>query len=153
MRISEKGIALIKHFESCRLVAYPDPGTGNAPWTIGWGHTGPEVKPGLIWTQEQADHALLLDLKQFERDVLFLVNVPLTQAQFDALVSFTFNVGSDIDEDTLAEGLGDSTLLKKLNAGDYAGASREFLKWNRAGRKVLPGLTRRRNAEMALFLS
>ncbi|MGC6061442.1 lysozyme [Enterobacter kobei] len=153
MRISEKGIALIKHFESCRLVAYPDPGTGNAPWTIGWGHTGPDVTPGLMWTQAQADHTLLLDLKQFERDVLFLVKVPLTQAQFDALVSFTFNVGSDIDKDTLAEGLGDSTLLKKINASDYVGASREFLKWNKAGKKVLPGLTRRRNAEMALFLS
>lgn len=153
MRISEKGIALIKHFESCRLVAYPDPGTGNAPWTIGWGHTGPDVTPGLIWTQALADHTLLLDLKQFERDVLSLVDVPLTQTQFDALVSFTFNVGSDIDKDTIAEGLGDSTLLKKLNAADYAGASREFLKWNKAGKKVLPGLTRRRNAEMALFLS
>lgn len=151
MRTSEKGQALIKSFESCKLKAYPDPKTGGAPWTIGWGHTGPEVKPGLVWTQAQADETFIVDLADFERDVESLVKVPLTQGQFDALVSFAYNVGSDIDEDDIAEGLGDSTLLKKLNAGDYAGAADEFPKWRKP--ISLPGILRRRQAERALFLS
>lgn len=152
MKTSENGKAIIKAFESLELVAYPDPGTGGAPWTIGWGHTGPEVKPGLTWTQAQAEQALSNDLAQFERDVTQLVKVEINQNQFDALVSFAFNVGSDIDADDIAEGLGDSTLLKKLNAGDYDGAADEFPKWNKAAGKVLKGLTRRRNAERDLFL-
>lgn len=151
MKTGAKGQALIKSFESCKLKAYPDPKTGGAPWTIGWGHTGPEVKPGLVWTQAQADAAFLSDLAVFERDVTSLVKVPLTQNQFDALVSFAYNVGSDIDADDNAEGLGDSTLLKKLNAGDYAGAADEFLKWRKPIN--LPGILRRRKAERALFLS
>ena len=152
-KTSETGIDLIKSFESCRLKAYPDPGTGGEPWTIGWGHTGREVKPGLIWTQQQADKALIEDLMQFEQDVNDLVKVNINQNQFDALVSFAFNVGSDIDDDTLAEGLGDSTLLKKLNAGDYHGAADEFPKWNKSDGKTLTGLIRRRAAERELFLS
>lgn len=152
MKISENGKALIKEFENLEVIAYPDPGTGGAPWTIGWGHTGPEVKPGLTWTRTQAEQALNNDLAQFERDVTQLVKVKINQNQFDALVSFAFNVGSDIDADDIAEGLGDSTLLKKLNAGDYDGAADEFPKWNKAAGKVLKGLTRRRNAERDLFL-
>ncbi|WP_110915636.1 lysozyme [Enterobacter roggenkampii] len=151
MKVGPEGRALIQSFESCKLVAYPDPGTGGVPWTIGWGHTGPEVKPGLVWTQAQADAAFLSDLAVFERDVNSLVKVPLTQNQFDALVSFAYNVGSDIDADDIAEGLGDSTLLKKLNAGDYASAADEFLKWRKP--LNLPGILRRRKAERALFLS
>lgn len=151
MKTGAKGQALIKSFEDCRLRAYPDPKTGGAPWTIGWGHTGPEVKPGLVWTQAQADAAFLSDLAAFERDVTSLVKVPLTQNQFDALVSFAYNVGSDIDADDIAEGLGDSTLLRKLNAGDYAGAADEFLKWRKPIN--LPGILRRRKAERVLFLS
>ena len=153
MKTSERGRAFIKGFENCRLEAYPDPGTGNEPWTIGWGHTGPEVKPGLVWTQEKADQVFDDDLSQFERDVMSLVTVPLSQSQFDALVSFAFNVGPDIDADDIAEGLGDSTLLKKLNAGDYQGAADEFPKWNKSGGKVMPGLVRRRAGERSMFLS
>lgn len=152
MKISTNGLNLIKSFESLELIAYPDPGTGGAPWTIGWGHTGAEVHPGLTWTQAQAEQALLNDVAQFERDVTELVKVEINQNQFDALVSFAFNVGSDIDSDDIAEGLGDSTLLKKLNAGDYDGAADEFPKWNKSGGKVLKGLTRRRAAERDLFL-
>lgn len=152
MRTSENGIAVLHYFESCKLKAYPDPGSKNgAPWTIGWGHTGTEVKPGLIWTQEQADAAFVIDLRRFERDVASLVKVPITQGQFDALVSFAYNVGSDIDADTIAEGLGDSTLLRKLNAGDYEGAALEFRKWNKNDGKTMRGLTRRRYAEECLF--
>lgn len=151
-RTSPHGISLMHYFETCKLMAYPDPGSKNGePWTIGWGHTGPEVKPGLEWTQQQADSVFVDDLRRFERDVLSLVKVPLTQGQFDALVSFAYNVGSDIDADTIPEGLGDSTLLRKLNAGDYAGAAIEFLKWNKNDGKPMRGLTRRRHAEMGLF--
>ncbi|MGH5310300.1 lysozyme [Citrobacter freundii] len=149
MQTSHKGIALIKGFEGCRLTAYPDPGTGGAPWTIGYGWTHPidgkPVKPGMTIDQETADRLLKTGLVSYENDVLKLVRVKLTKGQFDALVSFAYNVGS--------RALSTSTLLKKLNAGDIKGASDEFLHWNKAGGKVLNGLTRRREAERALFLS
>jgi lysozyme len=153
MRISAHGIAVGHYFESCKLTAYPDPGSKDGkPWTIGWGHTGPEVVKGLVWAQAQADAAFVADIARFEREVLSLVKVPLTQGQFDALVLFAYNVGSDIDADTIAEGLGDSTLLRKLNARDYAGAALEFRKWNKNDGKVMRGLVRRRAAEECLFL-
>lgn len=177
MKTSPEGIALIQHFEHCELAAYPDPASplgrkctrlnldlrdyrkvpnwkslSGKPWTIDWGHTGPEVTPGLIHTQTQADDNLAKDLAVFEADVSRLVKVNITQRQFDALVSFAYNVGSDMDGDGIAEGLGDSTLLKKLNAGDIQGAANEFLKWNKCGGQVLRGLTKRRTAERALLL-
>lgn len=149
MQTSHEGIALIKGFEGCRLTAYPDPGTGGAPWTIGYGWTHPidgkPVKPGMTIDQETADRLLKTWLVSYENDVLKLVRVKLTKGQFDALVSFAYNVGS--------RALSTSTLLKKLNAGDIKGAADEFLRWNKAGGKVLNGLTRRREAERALFLS
>lgn len=153
MKISNNGLNLIKTYEGLELTAYPDPGTGGAPWTIGYGHTGPEVHAGLVWTKQQAEQALVSDVTQFERDVTSLVKVQINQNQFDALVSFAYNCGSDIDADDIAEGLGDSTLLKKLNAGDYDGAANEFPKWNKSGGKVMSGLTKRRNAERSLFLT
>lgn len=150
--LSKHGEDVGHYFENCKLKAYPDPGSKNGePWTIGWGHTGPEVKPGLVWVQDQADAAFRQDVRRFEDDVKSLVKVPLTQGQFDALVLFAYNVGSDIDKDTIAEGLGDSTLLRKLNAGDYEGAALEFKKWNKNDGKVMRGLIRRRAAEEALF--
>lgn len=152
MNLSANGLAVKKYFESCRLKAYPDPGSRDGhPITIGWGHTGPEVTKDLVWTQAQADEALIKDSKRFERDVLSLVKVPLTQGQFDALVCYAFNVGSDIDADTIAEGLGDSTLLRLLNTGDYEGAANQFRVWNKNDGKVMLGLTRRRLAEEMLF--
>lgn len=155
-KVSERGIALIHSFEGCRLKAYPDPGSGGAPWTIGWGSTTDEqskpIQPGTIWTQARADQRFRQQLAQFEAEVNELLgDAPTTQSQFDALVSFAYNLGSDIDQDTLAEGLGDSTLLKKHLRGDYAGAAAEFAKWNKAGGVVLPGLTRRRAAEAAMY--
>ena len=151
MKLSAEGAELIQHFERCALNAYPDPKTGGVPWTIGWGHTQ-GVRQGDVCTPEQADAWFAGDVAQFERDVLSLVVAPINQWQFDALVSFAYNVGSDIDEDTKAEGLGDSTLLKKLNAGDYLGAAEEFLKWVSPGSSVERGLRRRRLAERAMFL-
>lgn len=149
MKISANGVDVIKHFEDCRLTAYQ---CSAGVWTIGWGHTGKSVKQGLVWTQQQADAALSDDLRQFERDVNSLVKVPLTQGQFDALVSFAYNVGSDIDIDNIAEGLGDSTLLRNVNTQRFAPAADEFLKWDKSRGKTLRGLTRRRYAERALFL-
>ncbi len=152
MKISSNGVQVLHYFESCRLVAYPDPGSSDGtPWTIGWGHTGPEVCKGLVWTQDYADKVFVEDLIPRERDVNSLLQVKVTQGQFDALVSFAYNVGADIDADSLAEGLGDSTLLRKVNAGDFVGAADEFLKWNKNDGKVMLGLKRRRAAERALF--
>lgn len=149
MQTSDKGIALIKQFEGCKLTAYPDPGTGGAPWTIGYGWTQPvdgkPVRPGMTIDQATADRLLKTGLVSYENDVSRLVKVKLSQGQFDALVSFTYNLGS--------RSLSTSTLLSKLNSGDYTGAANEFTRWNKAGGKVLNGLTRRREAERALFLS
>lgn len=142
MRISANGIAVSHYFEQCRLEAYPDPGSKDGkPWTVGWGHTGPEVVKGLKWTQAQADAAFEKDLLKFEARVARLVKVPLTQGQYDALVLFDYNTGS----------LHTSTLLKLLNAGDYAGAQAQFARWNKNDGKVMRGLIRRRAAEAALW--
>ena len=143
MRISPHGIAVGHYFEACKLVAYPDPGSKDGkPWTIGWGHTGPEVVKGLVWTQAQADAAFEKDLLRFEARVARLVKVPLTQGQYDALVLFDYNTGS----------LDSSTLLKLLNAGNYAGAQGQFKRWNKNDGKVMRGLIRRRAAEECLWL-
>ncbi|ELZ5049576.1 lysozyme (plasmid) [Enterobacter asburiae] len=146
MQTSEKGIALIKEFEGCRLTAYQD---SVGVWTIGYGWTQPvdgkPIRAGMTIKQETAERLLKTGLVSYESDVSRLVKVGMSQGQFDALVSFTYNLG--------VRSLSTSTLLRKLNAGDYAGAADEFLRWNKAGGKVLNGLTRRREAERALFLS
>ena len=146
MQTSDKGIALIKQFEGCKLTAYQD---SVGVWTIGYGWTQPvdgkPIRAGMTIKQETAERLLKTGMVSYESDVPRLVKVGLTQGQFDALVSFTYNLG--------ARSLSTSTLLRKLNTGDYAGAADEFLRWNKAGGKVLNGLTRRREAERALFLS
>nr|DAH63102.1 MAG TPA: Lysozyme [Caudoviricetes sp.] len=145
MQTSDKGIALIKQFEGCKLTAYQD---SVGVWTIGYGWTKPvdgkPIRAGMTIKQETAERLLKTGLVSYESDVSRLVKVGLTQGQFDALVSFTYNLG--------ARSLSTSTLLRKLNAEDYAGAADEFLRWNKAGGKVLNGLTRRREAERDLFL-
>ncbi|EKK5925231.1 lysozyme [Enterobacter hormaechei] len=145
MQTSEKGIALIKQFEGCKLTAYQD---SVGVWTIGYGWTQPvdgkPIRAGMTIKQETAERLLKTGLVSYESDVSRLVKVGVTQGQFDALVSFMYNLG--------ARSLSTSTLLRKLNAGDYAGAADEFLRWNKAGGKVINGLTRRREAERALFL-
>lgn len=143
--INDAGVRLVQEFEGCKLEAYPDPGTGGEPWTIGWGSTGPDIGPGTVWTQEEADARFLDDLTKFGDGVDRLVRVPLTDNQFAALVSFAYNVGLGA--------LAGSTLLRKLNAGDYEGAADQFPRWNKGGGRVLPGLVRRRAAERDLFLS
>lgn len=140
VRIGAKGIALVKEFESCRLEAYlPTP--DDVP-TIGWGSTK-GVKLGDVWTQEQADAALLDDLEDAENCVNRQVKVPLQQEEFDALVSLVFNIGCG--------NFSGSTLLRKLNDSDYDGASQEFQRWCKQKGKVLTGLVRRRFAEAKLF--
>jgi lysozyme len=149
MKTNAAGLSLIRQAEGLRLRAYPDPGTGGKPWTIGIGTTvypdGRPVQRGDICTAQQADAYLAHDLQGFERDVAAMVRVPLTENQFASLISFAYNLG--------AASLRGSTLLRLLNAGDYAGAANQFPRWNRAAGRVLPGLVKRRAAERDLFLS
>ncbi|ANU08574.1 lysozyme [Paraurantiacibacter namhicola] len=148
-RIGPQGIALIKRFEGCarrladgRVAAYPDPGTGAAPWTIGWGATGAGIGPGTVWTQAQCDARLEADLARYAADVdRALGDAATTQAQFDALVSFHYNTGA----------IARATLTRRHKAGDSAAAAREFARWNRAGGRVMKGLVRRREAEAELY--
>ena len=140
MRTGSRGLQVIQAFESLRLQAYQD---GGGVWTIGWGHTGPDVHPGQTIHRAQAEVFLVQDLEKAEREVEKQVKVPLTQAQFDALVSFEFNTG----------GIGGSTLAKRLNEDDYVGACAELAKWHYDNGRRVKGLLRRRAAEMSLFLA
>jgi len=142
LRINQRGLNLIKHFEGLVLTAYRDP---VGIWTIGYGHTGPEVGPGDRITAAQAEALLRQDLVRFENGVRNLVKVPLNSNQFSALVSFTFNVGTGA--------FANSTMLRRLNQRDYRGAADQFSRWVYGGGRVLPGLVRRRNEERALFLA
>ncbi len=139
-KYSADGLALTKSFEGLELTAYQD---SVGVWTIGYGHTGTDVHPGLTITEEQASILLAADVAWAVTCVNKSVKSAINQNQFDALVDFTFNLG--------CASLGQSTLLRLLNAGDSAGAAKEFLRWNKAGGKVLKGLTRRRQAETDLF--
>lgn len=141
MKIGYRGLHVIKSFEGLRLEAYM-PTPHDVP-TIGYGHTK-GVKLGTKITIAQATEFLRSDLAWVERAVNDKVSVPLTQNQYDALCSFVYNLG--------ATNFGSSTLLRKLNAGDYQGAADQLPRWNKQKRKVLRGLTRRRAAERALFL-
>jgi GH24 family phage-related lysozyme (muramidase) len=141
-------LAIVKEFEGCKLKAYPDPGTGGEPWTIGWGSTGPGIGPTTIWTQQQADERLLVDLQQFHRSMLVVLPMAWEWSgnRQAALTSFAYNVGIGA--------LQESTLRQRLIRGeDPALVVREELpRWNKGGGGVLPGLVRRRAAEVALFV-
>jgi len=146
--INEAGLHLIEEFEGLakklpdgRIAAYPD--AVNVP-TIGYGHTK-GVYLGMVITSEQAESFLQEDLRVAEAAVSHLVNVPLSDDQFSALVSFVFNLG--------AGALSGSTLLREVNARSYQAAAEQFLRWIHAGSQVLPGLVKRREAEQKLFLS
>ncbi|QZN97795.1 lysozyme [Symbiopectobacterium purcellii] len=146
MNISPKGIDLIKSFEGLQLKAYRD---SVGVLTIGYGWTQPvdgkPLRDGMVIDKPTAERLLKTGVVKYEDAVNKLVKVKITQGQFDALVSFAYNLGT--------RSLSTSTLLQKLNAGDSAGAADEFPKWNKAGGKILPGLVRRREAERTLFLS
>jgi len=141
--INQEGFKLLTTFEGCELTAYDD---GGGVWTIGYGHTGDDVYPGLTISQTQAEELLREDLEKFESYVEDAVEVEIDDNQFSALVCFCFNVGPG------TEGFGGSTLLKLLNNGDYQGAANQFPVWNKVNGEPWPGLTRRRLVEQALFL-
>lgn len=141
-QISSRGLDIIKQFEGLRLEAYKCPA---GIWTVGYGHTGKDVYEGLHITQLDADMLLIKDVVMAEQAVSRLVNAPINQNQFSALTSFTYNLGS--------ASLQNSTLLSKVNAHEYEAAAEQFLRWNKAKGVVLPGLTKRRQAERELFLS
>lgn len=143
MKISQKGLDLIKYFESLSLKAYLCPAN---VWTIGYGTTGvAEARPGVVITKERAEVLLQEDVEKFSAIVWKeLGPVIVSQHQFDALVSFAYNIG--------AGAFKTSTLVKKMKAKDYTGASQEFLRWTKAKGKVLPGLVKRRRAESVMFL-
>ncbi len=140
MKTNDKGLNLIKNFEGCKLKSYLDTG---GILTVGYGHTGPDVTSGQIITQAIADALLARDLAKFETGVSNLVTSTINENQFAAMVVFSYNVGLG--------NLKSSTLLKKVNASDFAGAAAEFLRWNKDNGTVLAGLTRRREAEKSLF--
>lgn len=150
-KVSQRGIDLIHSFESLKLTSYRDPGSRDGlPITCGWGTTvdedGGPIPLGAVWTKEKADRLFLRDLLSFSRKVEALIgNAPTTQGQFDAMVSFAYNVGTGA--------FSSSTLLKLHKAGDYAGAKAQFARWNKNDGKVLNGLTRRRAAEAELYAS
>lgn len=138
-RIGPAGLALIKSFEGCRLTAYRCPA---GVWTIGYGSTGAHVREGMTISPERAEALLRGDLARFEAAVAKAVPAA-TQNQFDAMVSLAFNIG--------VAAFAKSTVARKAKAGDHAGAAAAFSLWNKAGGKVLPGLTRRRAAEAELY--
>jgi len=151
-RIGIDGVALIKQFEGCAkrredgmILAYPDPGTGGDPWTIGWGAThieGRQICQEDCISQAHADLLLEEHLESYAQEVAkALGDAPTSQAQFDALVSFHYNTGA----------IARATLTKKHCAGDYEAAACEFARWTRAGGRVMKGLVRRRDAECALY--
>ena len=141
MKTSPKGIALIKEFEGLRLKAYLCPG---GVWTIGYGHTA-SVKPGMVISEAQAEEYLKADLVRFER-YLNGLGLALNQNQFDALISFIYNVGTG--------NFSNSTLLRKVRANPQDNSIMdEFLRWVYSKGRVLPGLQRRRLAEMKLYFS
>ncbi len=139
MKISQEGLSLIKKFEGCELEAYK---CAADVWTIGYGSTK-GVKEGDTLTQEEADKLLLKDVEVFEKAVNDAVKVAMVQCQFDALVSWTFNLG--------AGSLNSSTMLKKLNNREFDEVPSQIKRWNKAGGKVLQGLIRRREAEALLY--
>lgn len=152
MNISNNGIKLIQHYESCSLKSYRD---SVGVLTIGWGHTGPDVYDGMVISQDEADQLFLDDIKSFENMLNDRLSVVLEQNQFDALLSFLFNVGPGKagTKDglfTLRDG-NPSTLWKLVQSGQNDGVPQQFMLWTRAGGQVLRGLVARRRTESNLY--
>lgn len=144
MTPSKTAVDSIKRFEGCRLAAYPDPGSGGDPWTIGYGATGAGIKRGVVWSQQQANERLAADVARFGEQVAALLDGAQTsQCQFDAMTSLSYNVG--------IRNLGSSTLLRMHRSRDFEGAAGQFARWNKAAGKPMAGLTTRRAAEAAIY--
>jgi lysozyme len=178
----ELAAVLVRHWEQYREYAYPDPASAlyraapgkrwgrmpaqeileelptsiaalsGAPWTVGYGETGPHIGPMTRWSVGSAEVSLQVRLEEFQDGVRRLVKRPMKVWEEAALVSFAWNVGLDEDADFVAEGLGDSTLLRLFNAGDKGAAAEQFLVWIKAGGRKLDGLRNRRIQERAMFL-
>lgn len=142
--LSQNGVNLIKKFEGVRLVSYKAVPTEKY-YTIGYGHYGSDVHAGQHITLQQAEEMLKKDLKKYENGVNDVLKVPVTQGQFDSMVSLCYNIG--------VGGFQKSTLIRLVNQKNFSGAALEFLKWNKSSGKVLVGLTNRRNLEKNLFLN
>lgn len=142
MIYSKAGLQLTEAFEGVRLTAYQDV---RGRWTIGYGHTGPDVHAGLVWTQQQAEDALAKDIAWAASVVTQHVTFPINQAEFDALVDFVFNDGSG--------NFARSSMLIMLNHGRLSDAAAQFQYWDHAAGSVVAGLLRRREAEAQEFLS
>lgn len=154
MKVSPNCYAVIKHFETCRLKAYPDPKTGGDPWTVGWGATGPDIDRSTTWTQLQADNRLVWDVGLREADANNAIVVPVTQGVFDGFVSALFNIGhgSPLKDGLIRLRSGyPSTCLRLLNGGQVDLAREALGKWVSPGTNVEHGLHRRRVAEQALW--
>ena len=139
MNISKEGISLIKNYEGCRLESYQD---SVGVWTIGFGHIK-DVKEGDKLNQDEAENLLKEEMPEYEGYINSMIEVPLDQCQFDALVCWVYNLGPN--------NLKESTLLRILNEGDYGGVPEQIKRWNKAGGEVLAGLVKRREAEANLF--
>lgn len=143
VKINDAGLGLIMYFEKCKLKAFKPTKDPTEPWTIGWGHTGADVVESTVWSQGQADRALVDDLNKFCKAVTAMIMVDVTDNQYSALVSLCYNIG--------ITALKNSTLMKKLNFCDYHGAAAQFDVWNKDGGKVCEGLVKRREKERLLF--
>lgn len=141
---SARGREMIESFEGRRHTAYPDPATGGKPWTIGIGSTGPDVVPGLTWTDQEIDERFSADLRKFEVGINKMLMRPVSQSQWDAIISLVFNVG--------LQNFKTSTMLRLLNNGCFREASLQFERWSFANGQQMPGLLRRRRAEAEMFL-
>ena len=145
MRTNKAGLDLIKEFEGWRAKAYKCPA---GVWTIGYGHTSmagaPTVKPGMVITREEGEQILRRDLKIYEDGVKTAIRVPLNSNQFSACVSLCYNIG--------VGGFRKSSVARFCNQSQWQKAADAFALWNKAGGRVLPGLTRRRAAEASLFM-
>ena len=136
--IPNTAVDLVARWEGKRLEAYPDPATGGEPWTIGYGHTG-KVKLGDKITPPKALQRSLADIGKYEGAIKACVKVPLYQREYDAYTSLSYNIGTGA--------FCGSTLVKKLNTGNYTGACESILAWDKFKGKPLAGLTKRRQAE------
>jgi len=143
--ICAAALAILKGAECCRLHAYPDPGSGGAPWTIGWGATGAGIHAGVVWSQSEADARLVMDLAGLCAEMERACGpAPTSDNQFGAMVSLAYNIG-----------IGNfraSSVLRFHRAGDHIDAGHAFASWNKAGGRVLAGLVTRRAAEAKLYL-
>lgn len=139
--MNQYAVDMVKSHEGCRLTAYQDQG---GVWTIGWGATGPDIKQGFVWTQQQADDRLVFDLAHVEQSVRSVLHVAVGLQSIGALIDFAYNLG--------AGALQGSTALKLINSGDHIGGAKALISWDHIGQTEIKGLLIRRFDEASLYL-